>query len=302
MKYLNKKLSPSKKAANFCPFFCRPWWTWVYFVRKSCKLVASKMNQSGYVNFTCDDVPLLDNNNLLSNIYFKTSVITMYSIIFVIAVIGNGLVCYLVLSSSRMRTVTNYFIMNLAVGDMLITIFCVPFTSIAILKQYWEFGSFMCLIVNYSSSLSVFVSAYTLVAISIDRYMVIMWPLKPRISKSMAITVIVIVWTVAGITVIPVGIFTNLIQPPDTNDSNAVYKFCDLWVYLLYLQCFVRRSFLYGELYWRLLVVTKKYISEFNSVFFEVFFIEMPISIFHFRFICKICYRIHNTPEYGFGL
>lgn len=177
-----------------------------------------------YTNYSCE---YENPDHLLSNIYFKTSVYTMYSIIFVIAVIGNGIVCYLVMSSSRMRTVTNYFIMNLAVGDMLITILCVPFTSLATLKQYWPFGSLMCLIVNYSSALSVFVSAYTLVAISIDRYMVIMWPLKPRISKSIAVTVIVIVWTVAGITVLPVGIFTKLYQPLNPDGNTSIYVLCN---------------------------------------------------------------------------
>lgn len=54
--------------------------------------------------------------------------------------------------------------------------------------RYWPFGSTflgstLCRIVNYTQAISVLVSAYTLVAISIDRYIAIMFPLKPRLSK-----------------------------------------------------------------------------------------------------------------------
>ncbi|KAJ8937537.1 hypothetical protein NQ318_022961 [Aromia moschata] len=161
-------------------------------------------------------------NSTLFNPYFQGAVYTMYVVIFVVAVIGNGFVCYIVLSSPRMRTVTNYFIMNLAVGDMLITILCVPFTSVALLRQYWPFGSFLCPVVNYSQALSVFVSAYTLVAISIDKYMVIMWPLKPRISKSFATSIIALVWLIAGTTVLPTGTFAKVYQPNGTH-----YEYCD---------------------------------------------------------------------------
>lgn len=73
--------------------------------------------------------------------YFKTFVNCMYIIIFLMAVIGNGIVCFIVQSSPRMRTVTNYFIANLAVGDMLMALFCVPFSFISIfVLSYWPFG------------------------------------------------------------------------------------------------------------------------------------------------------------------
>lgn len=80
--------------------------------------------------------------------------------------------------------VTNYFICNLAVGDILMSLFCVPFSFFpTLLLQYWPFGSLLCHLVNYSQAISVLVSAYTLVAISIDRYIAILWPLRPRITK-----------------------------------------------------------------------------------------------------------------------
>lgn len=116
--------------------------------------------------------------------YFQITVYMLYISIFVIALLGNGIVCYIVFASPRMKTVTNYFIVNLAVGDILMSLFCVPFSFFSILLlQYWPFGTVLCHLVNYSQAISVLVSAYTLVAISIDRYIAILWPLRPRISK-----------------------------------------------------------------------------------------------------------------------
>lgn len=137
-----------------------------------------------YSAIRCSDGYMNEDENLAS-VPFQSVVYVLYISIITIAFLGNGVVCYIVLSKPRMRTVTNLFIANLALGDILMTIFCVPFSFFSILVlAYWPFGDVMCHLVNYSQAVSVLVSAYTLVAISIDRYIAIMWPLRPRISKT----------------------------------------------------------------------------------------------------------------------
>lgn len=123
-------------------------------------------------------------NETSDNTYFNVIVYIMYISIFLAALIGNGLICFIIQSLPRMRTVTNYFIANLAMGDILMSLFCIPpsFISLFILA-YWPFGLLMCKFVSYSQAVSVFVSAYTLVAISLDRYISLMWPLRPRVTK-----------------------------------------------------------------------------------------------------------------------
>ncbi|XP_068909598.1 RYamide receptor [Tenebrio molitor] len=196
------------------------------------------------------DCEVIHPNSTLASVYFQSAVYSMYAIIFVVSLIGNSFVCYIVLSSPRMRTVTNYFIMNLAVGDVLITILCVPFTSVSLLKQYWPFGSVLCPIVSYSQALSVFVSAYTLVAISIDKFMIIMWPLKPRISKSFATSIIMLVWLIAGITVLPSGTFATL-----SNDiaslGTSLYEQCDKY---LCTEDYSKVGVEYGRIYTKILM------------------------------------------------
>lgn len=135
-------------------------------------------NLNGYQNESCDKDESEDRK------IFESIVYSMYTLIFITALIGNGVVCYIVYASPRMRTVTNYFIVNLSVGDVLMSLFCVPFSFFpTLMLQYWPFGSLLCHLVNYSQAVSVLVSAYTLVAISFDRYIAILWPLRPRITK-----------------------------------------------------------------------------------------------------------------------
>lgn len=54
--------------------------------------------------------------------------IISYLLIFLLCMVGNGVVCFIVLRSKHMRTVTNLFILNLAVSDLLVGIFCMPTT------------------------------------------------------------------------------------------------------------------------------------------------------------------------------
>lgn len=81
---------------------------------------------------------------------FNIAVYTLYISILLAAVLGNVLVVYVVGGTAKMRTVTNYFIVNLAVGDLCTAIVCIPFTFVTtLILQYWPFGREMCVAVNY---------------------------------------------------------------------------------------------------------------------------------------------------------
>lgn len=51
-----------------------------------------------------------------------------YAFVFIVGLIGNSFVIAVVLRSPRMRTVTNFFIVNLAIADILVIVFCLPAT------------------------------------------------------------------------------------------------------------------------------------------------------------------------------
>ncbi|XP_063377184.1 RYamide receptor-like [Cydia fagiglandana] len=168
--------------------------------------------------------------DFMASSLFQMCVLFMYSAVFVVALVGNGLVCFVVQTSPRMKTVTNYFIVNLAVGDILMTLFCVPFSFVSMLVlRYWPFGAVMCKVVNYSQAVSVLVSAYTLLAISIDRYMAIMRPLKPRLGKATAKLVVAGVWCGALATAAPIPIVSNLQRPSLWHEACEIDVCGELW-------------------------------------------------------------------------
>lgn len=97
-----------------------------------------------------DDCNYFESQSIFSTNWFRGIIYFVYSTVFVVALTGNGLVCYVVHSSPRMKTVTNFFIVNLALGDILIALFCVPTSSIStLILQYWPFGPELCPTVIY---------------------------------------------------------------------------------------------------------------------------------------------------------
>lgn len=75
--------------------------------------------------------------------------IVMHSIVFVVGLIGNALVCMAVYRNHSMRTVTNYFIVNLAVADLLVLLICLPPSVLWDVTETWFFGLKLCKAVPY---------------------------------------------------------------------------------------------------------------------------------------------------------
>ena len=150
--------------------------------------------------------------------YVQVIIIIMYSIIIVIAIGGNTIVCYLVYAYKRMHTVPNYFIVNLACSDIIMALFCIPFTFVAnLILNYWPFGEAMCPIVLYIQVVGVFLSAYTLVAMGIDRYIVIVHPFKPRISAKQTCVTIVIIWILSLLIPLPTLLKSRILYHSNTS-------------------------------------------------------------------------------------
>ena len=133
----------------------------------------------------------------------------IFAIITVLGLGGNAIVCYIVLGNARMRTVTNYFVVNLAVGDMLMATMCVNFTFYSTMYEFWPFGAIMCKCVSFFQSVAVSVSIFTLVAISLDRYIAIIHPLRPKPESKRTLIAIGIVWTCACAISVPTAVFTE---------------------------------------------------------------------------------------------
>ncbi|CAL1603933.1 unnamed protein product [Knipowitschia caucasica] len=126
-----------------------------------------------------------------------------YSLIIVVSVTGNVTVIWIILAHRRMRTVTNYFIVNLAFSDVSMATFNTLFNFVYALHNDWYFGLGYCRFQNFFPITAMFSSIYSMAAISVDRYMAIIHPLKPRLSSTSTKGVIGLIWTIAVLLAFP---------------------------------------------------------------------------------------------------
>lgn len=96
--------------------------------------VIEPSNFSDIENITNLTVPFTEtttSSSLMHSLIYTVVMITINSIIFLLGVLGNGLVIAVFFKHYEMKTVTNMFIFNLAVADEFVLLICLPTTLIA---------------------------------------------------------------------------------------------------------------------------------------------------------------------------
>lgn len=107
-------------------------------------------------------------------LHFKPLFLPLYIIVVVVAGVGNSFLLVCILLDKRLHNATNFFIGNLAAGDLLMCLSCVPMTmSYAFDTHGWAFGRTMCHLVPLLQCATVFASVLSLTAIAVDRYVVV---------------------------------------------------------------------------------------------------------------------------------
>ncbi len=104
------------------------------------------------INFNYENNEPDDYLSLMASL--KVFFYCLYVLVFILGIAGNALVCYVVLRNPTMHTVTNLFITNLALSDVLLCVFAVPFTPLYLLTyKEWVFGTALCHLVPFTQSL-----------------------------------------------------------------------------------------------------------------------------------------------------
>lgn len=119
-----------------------------------------------------------EENDELERVILLTVKATVMGFIILCALFGNLLVIVSVMRHRKLRVITNYFVVSLALADMLVAIFAMTFNASVELSGRWLFGYFMCDVWN---SLDVYFSTASILhlcCISVDRYYAIVSPLE----------------------------------------------------------------------------------------------------------------------------
>lgn len=137
----------------------------------------------------------------------------------VFAIAGNILVILSVVCNRHLRTPTNYFIINLAIADLLLSTTVLPVSATLEILNYWVFGRIFCDIWAAVDVLCCTASIMSLCVISIDRYIGVSHPLQyPGIvTEKRALLAMLGVWALS--VVISIGPLFGWKQPPSPDDT-----------------------------------------------------------------------------------
>ena len=148
--------------------------------------------------------------------------LTAYFMVFGISLVGNSLVIavHAIVKNNnninnRMKAASNYFLVNMAVADLIVTVFNLPVESTAVFfGPTWlvsgSLGLVFCKCYAFCWYQAVNVSTGSLSAIAIDRFLLVFYPYKRIITRRAAKIIIASIWLAAAVFTIPLFAVYNI--------------------------------------------------------------------------------------------
>jgi allatostatin receptor len=169
----------------------------------------------------------------------------VFGIICVLGLVGNTLVILVVALDKNMRNTTNILILMLAVADLLFIVFCVPFTAASYAMPVWPFGVVWCKVVQYLTYVTAYLSVYTLVLMSLDRYLAVVHAIRSMRFRNERNTwlAVCVTWAIIAVAHIPLLIDYNVFEYTFSNETrstciNAFHQEYPVWA-VVFHACFL---------------------------------------------------------------
>ncbi|KAK6629947.1 hypothetical protein RUM43_003768 [Polyplax serrata] len=140
----------------------------------------------------------------------------VFGLIFIVGTLGNGTLILIFLRHRIMRNEPNTYILSLALGDLLVILFCVPFTSTIYTLESWPYGDAICKISEWAKDVSIGVSVFTLTALSAERYCAIVNPMRRHAAnarfgaKVFTFMAATLIWALAIAIALPAVVFSRV--------------------------------------------------------------------------------------------
>ncbi|XP_007899019.1 C-C chemokine receptor type 8-like [Callorhinchus milii] len=146
------------------------------------------------------------------NNFAKTFMPAFYVLLLLFSLLGNGLVLCVLVKYEYLRSITNIFILNLAVSDLL-SAFCLPFWTMHHLTG-WIFGDIMCKVVCAMFYTGFYSGIMFLTLMTFDRYLAVVHAVSALRSRKVRYAAItsVIVWGSSILATLPHAIFSTLTE------------------------------------------------------------------------------------------
>jgi len=156
----------------------------------------------------------------------KIGMTTAYAVIFISALLGNTLGLFVVLKKSSQSTrVTNLFIANMAVADLLLTFTAMPFeVSLLYRGTAWIggiLGIITCKALCYLIPVSIAATVFTMMLISFDRFYAVFYPLREKIFRKPKILSATI-WILSFVLMLPYPMLFQVRFDPVLNVDQCI--------------------------------------------------------------------------------
>ncbi|XP_004617206.2 C-X-C chemokine receptor type 2 [Sorex araneus] len=143
----------------------------------------------------------------------KYAVVTTYVLVFLLSLLGNALVILVIFFSQISRSVTDIYLLNLAVADLLFAL-TLPIWAASKAKG-WVFGTPLCKLVSLLKEANFYSGILLLACISVDRYLAIVHATRTLTQKRHLVKFICLgIWTLSLVLSLPLFIFRETYKPP----------------------------------------------------------------------------------------
>lgn len=132
----------------------------------------------------------------LSDLYtYELIILVIYGVMIVFSFFTNLIAMIIFSFGVRSRSELSPFLLNLSVFNIIMTVYCIPFTITSLIFQRWLYARALCIVLDVFKTFSVSGVLLTLIAIAIDRYCAVKYPLAIKaysVNKRNSITLLII--------------------------------------------------------------------------------------------------------------
>ncbi|EUB60288.1 Neuropeptide Y receptor [Echinococcus granulosus] len=147
-------------------------------------------------------------------VWVRVILILLYALFAVIGVTTNAAVVFFLLiwHPKSLHNITNRFVLALAISDIFMSGFNMPMQAYYEMQERVYFSNLACQLVFSTFGLPMHISCLVILVIGIDRYNIIVYPLRRRMPRGSASLTLVAIAVISVISVIPIAIFNKSSQ------------------------------------------------------------------------------------------
>ncbi|XP_076444164.1 gonadotropin-releasing hormone receptor-like [Babylonia areolata] len=138
----------------------------------------------------------------------------VFGVMFVISLVGNTATLTQMYRLRRRKSTINTLIVNLAIADLLVTFFCIAGEAVWAATVQWVAGNVACKLVKYMQVFALYLSTYITIAISLDRCIAILDPMRRQGAAHRVRVMMLVAWGCSAIFSIPQAIVFHVLRGP----------------------------------------------------------------------------------------